>query len=83
MACCDQEIAGKTVQQGEIEFSVRESFYKGKKVDKKELKQWMEEADSINLVGKKMVAVALENKWIKKEDIITIDKIPHVQIFKI
>ncbi len=83
LACCDQELTGKTVRDGEIEFSIRESFYKGKKVDKTELKQRMEEADSINLVGKKTVAVALENKWIKKEDIITIDKIPHVQIFKI
>jgi len=83
LACCDQELTGKTVKEGEIEFSIRESFYKGKKVGEKELKQWMEEADSINLIGKKTVAVALENEWIKKEDIVTIDKIPHVQIFKL
>jgi hypothetical protein len=47
------------------------------------LKQLMEEADSVNLVGKKTVSIALKNNWIKKEDIITIDNIPHAQIFKL
>lgn len=83
LGCCDQELIGKTIRKGEIEFAVRESFYKGKKITENELKELFEEAESVNLVGKKSVEIAIKNNWIKKEDIIRIDTIPHAQIFKI
>lgn len=84
LACCDKELAGKILKKGELEFEVKESFYKDQKVSKEKLKELLEEADSINLIGEKTVSVALGSSWIKKEDIITIDgKIPHAQIFKI
>ena len=84
LACCDSELLGKKILFDEIEFEVKESFYKEKKVSKKQLAELLEEADSINLVGEKVVSVALENNWIKKEDILTIGgNVPRIQIFKI
>lgn len=83
LGCCDKELVGKTLRQGEIEFHVKESFYKGTDTTAKQMQELAEEADSINLIGKKTVQIAIEKEWIKKEDIITIDRIPHVQIFRI
>ena len=62
---------------------IRESFYKGKETTEAEFLKNMVDADSINLVGKKTVGLALKNNWIKKEDIIPIDGVPHAQIFKL
>jgi hypothetical protein len=83
LACCDEELLGKTIQTKETEFCIKESFYKGTKTGNKELEKRFEEADSVNLVGKETVSVALKNNWIKKEDIMMIDSIPHAQIFKV
>lgn len=83
LACAEEELIGKTLKEGEIEFIVSERFYKGKKVSEKELKKLLEEIDNINLVGKKPVKIAIELKLIDERNVLTIEKIPHVQIFRI
>ena len=83
LACADDDLLGKTLKEGKISFKVNERFYKEKKVDKKELKELLAQADNINLVGEETVSVALEEGYIKKEDIIRIDGVPHAQIFKV
>ena len=83
LACADDDLLGKTLKEGKISFKVNERFYKERKVDKKELKELLAQADNINLVGEETVSVALEEGYIKKEDIIRIDGVPHAQIFKV
>lgn len=83
LACADDDLLGKTLKEGKISFKVNERFYKDKKVTKKELKGLLEQADNINLVGEESVSVALEEGYIKKEDIIRISGVPHAQIFKV
>ncbi|MBI2530016.1 MAG: DUF424 domain-containing protein [Candidatus Diapherotrites archaeon] len=82
-ACCDRELAGKMLKQGEIAFRVDEEFYGNRKTDGKELAKALKENANINLVGKKAVGVALREGIISGNDIIKICGIPHVQIIKI
>lgn len=83
LACCDKELAGKTLCDEEITFEVREKFYKGFSVDEKKLAELLENFANANLVGKKAVGIALKQGLITQSSIKLIQDVPHVQIFKI
>jgi hypothetical protein len=83
LACCDKELAGKTLIEGEICFEVRESFFKGFKVSEEKLAELLKNAENANIVGKKTINAALKQDLISKSSIKFIQKIPHALIFKI
>ena len=83
LACAEEELIGKTFKEGEIEFTVSERFYKGKKVSEKQLKELLQEIDNINLVGEQPIKIAMQLKLIEQQNIIMIEKIPHAQIMRI
>ncbi|AJF60793.1 MAG: hypothetical protein QT03_C0001G1314 [archaeon GW2011_AR10] len=83
LACCDKELLGKTVQDGEISIEARKGFYGSRKTSEKQLAGMLQEADNINLLGTKAVGVALKQGLIKEGDIIRIGMVPHVQIYKL
>jgi hypothetical protein len=83
LACADEEVLGKTLEEGRISFKVSERFYKERKVSRQELKKLLRQADNINLVGEKAVGVALEEGYIKEADVIRVKGVPHAQIFKV
>ncbi len=82
-ACCDRELAGKTLKQGEIAFKIDKNFYGNEKISAKGLAEALRENANINLVGNKAVGIALKEGIISEKDIIKICGIPHVQIFRI
>ena len=83
LACADDDLIGKTLEEGKICFKVSERFYKDKKVSKTELKALLKEANNINLVGEETVGLALEEGYLNEADIIRIKGVPHAQIFKV
>lgn len=83
LACCEKELIGKTIEEGNIFFEVKERFYKQKEVKEEELKEMMKECESVNLLGKKPVSVAEKQGIISKKDIKLIQGIPHIQIYKV
>ncbi len=83
LACCDRECVGKTLEEGEISFTVKEPFYKGVLVSEKELKALFEESNSMNLVGKKAVGIALKSKLVDEKDVRLINGVPHVQVYRL
>ncbi|KHO54885.1 MAG: DUF424 family protein [Candidatus Diapherotrites archaeon] len=83
LACCDKELLGKTLQEGEITFEVRESFYKGFEISEEKLGELLKEAENANLVGEKVVRIALKKGLINEKSIKLIKNVPHVQIYKL
>ncbi len=83
LACCEKELVGKILAEGDYYLEIKDLFYKDKLIDEKELRQLLKEADNINLLGEKPVSVALSEGLIKERDIIRIRDVPHVNIFKI
>lgn len=83
LACCDKELAGKTLVEGKICFEIRESFFKGFEVSEEKLSELLKEAENANLVGKKTINAALRQGLISESSIKFIQKIPHALIFKI
>ena len=83
LAACDEDILGKTFSEGELELVISESFYGGEKVDADGLCLLLKKATIANLVGKKVIEIALKLCLISEECIIKIDGVPHAQIARL
>lgn len=85
VAVCDGELLGKTFQEGEIvlDLDTYNSFYNGKKTDEIEVKTALQSFSSANLVGKKSIALAINLRLISKNNVMYVDGIPYVHIYKI
>ena len=67
---------GKILEEGDICFEVRKSFYEGKEFDENEFDKHFKKSGSLNIVGKESIKFALKKKLISKEDIKKIENIP-------
>jgi len=83
LAACDKELIGKKLKGEKTSIKVGELFYKGKEVGEQELKEMLKEADSINLIGQKVVSIAIKENWATEKNCIYFGKVPHLQIFKV
>jgi hypothetical protein len=85
VAACDQEILGTVLDDGRIylDLKTHRGFYSGSLVDDKELREALGNFVSANLVGKRAVAVAIEMNIADKEDVMYINKTPHIQLYRI
>ena len=78
---CDKELVGKVIRK-DPEFKVNERFYFEKECDEKKAIELLNDCTIANIVGKKIVKLALDKNFITKENIILIKGIPHAQIVK-
>lgn len=81
IAMCDEELVGKKLEDKKRQIEVYERFYKGEKVSDERALEILKEGKNINLVGNKIVGLALKNGIISKESIIEIKRVKHVQIY--
>lgn len=80
VAACDREILNRTLTSGEIEFFVDEKFYGSTPADEDEVREALRNAGNANLIGKKVVAIAIGCGLADEESCLMIGDIPHVQI---
>lgn len=85
VAACDKELIGKILEEGKyfIDLKSHSSFYKGKICTEKELENALDDFTSANLIGKKVVGVALSKKLVSEEDITLIKSFPFIHIYAI
>ena len=83
VAICDEDIIGKKIVDKEKCLDISERYYKGKRKNELSVVKFMEEANNLNLVGKKTIAVALKHGIISKEGIIKIKNIPHAHMYRL
>lgn len=81
VAICDEDLLGKNIGN-EVKITVEENFYRGELMDENKTLELMKKADICNILGKKIVELALKNKFIIKENIILIGDIPHAQFIQ-
>lgn len=81
VAICDEELIGKQLRK-KPPFKATENFYFEKKIDEKKALELMKKATIGNLLGKKIVDLALKNKFITEENLILIGGVPHAQFVK-
>jgi hypothetical protein len=85
VAACDKELLGKVVDDGKatLDLKTHKEFYGGGPADRARLKEELKSFTSANLVGEKAVNTALELELVEKDAIIYINKIPHIQLYRI
>ncbi|MCR4368913.1 MAG: DUF424 family protein [archaeon] len=83
LACCDAEILGKRLVEGNYDVTIEETFYRGEPTGLDALAELLETANNINLFGEKSVGVALQKGFLSEREVITIKGVKHAIIFKV
>lgn len=82
LATCDTELLGRILRDGKLVFEVKEDFYKGSKMSIEEAIELVRQCTIVNMVGKNIVAQAIQEGLVHPEAILEISGIPHAQIVK-
>jgi len=85
VAACDEELIGRVLEDKNayLDLDRYRGFYVGAKAGDNELRQALSTFSSANLVGKEAVDVAVSMRLVSKGDVMYINKIPYIQIYKI
>lgn len=83
VAACDDELLDKTFRGGELKLHVSKVFYGGETCCEEELLAALRRCTSANLVGEKVIAIAIEAGFIQRSCIIYIGEVPHAQLYKL
>ena len=73
----------RRIRHGEIEIHVSEYFYGTTPAGEAEVAKALTDADNINIIGERAVAVAAGLGLIERSACLMIDGIPHAQIFRV
>lgn len=79
LAVCDSDLIGRVFTEGDRQLDLTSDFYKGEERDDKDVGDLMRNADIVNLVGPKAVAIGIQEEVITQDHVITIAGIPHAQ----
>ncbi len=83
VAICDSELVGKEFREKDFRLFVDEKFYKDKACGEEEAKELFREATMLNLVGEKIIQIAIEEGFVGKSNVMVISKVPHAQCVKL
>jgi len=78
VAICDKDLLGKKIGK-KLKITVSKAFYGGDLIDDKKALELMKRSSICNILGKKIIKLAIEKKFIMKENIMFIGDIPHAQ----
>ena len=81
VAACDVDILGKTFEEGDLQIQVGEGFYGGERIDTDRMTEMIGLATILNLIGKRVVRLAIELGYVDEDAVMTIDGVPHAQVF--
>ncbi len=83
LAACDEEVLGKTFSGDGMKFHVSNGFYDGYLVTEEEFVDRMDEYTIMNLVGNRVIDLAIENGHVTEDYVIQIGDVKHVQVVKL
>ena len=80
IGACDEHLLGKKFRKGKLQIDCAKHFYDGERIDKKTLRQFLQDATIANLVGKETVECAVDLGLVDPQCILKIKGVPHAQI---
>lgn len=85
VAVCDKDIHGKVFEEGGrvLDLKKHGGFYKGSSAGEKEVLEALKKFTSLNIAGKKAVALAIRAEVIEESQVLDIGGVPHAQAYKI
>ncbi|MCT8337666.1 DUF424 domain-containing protein [Methanoculleus sp. Afa-1] len=83
VAACDAELMDATLMHGDVEVCITGGFYGTERADEEDVRCALATAENVNIIGKRVVALAVAMGLISEDDCIVIGDVPHAQIFRI
>lgn len=78
-AVCDEELVGRSFKQGQLRLTVNPDFYDGFRAGEDEFERHLRSCTVANLVGQRAVDLAIELGYVAKDNVLTIEGVPHAQ----
>lgn len=79
VAVCDRELLGRTLTEGNIEFTISEYFYGDVPASEEEVRYALAHASNANIIGTRVVEIAISLGCIEPSSCLVIDSVPHAQ----
>jgi len=83
VAICDKNLLGKTLVDGDVQFTVSKEFYGEDLVDVKSCAEHLSRATIANMVGESSVKVAINAGFVHEQAVAYIEGHPHAQWVKL
>jgi hypothetical protein len=85
LAVADKDVLGKKyASNGRIlDLITFSSFYQGQRANENDVSKLFSQCTSINLVGKLACSIAISKGFAKKDDIVDIGGLSHIQLYKL
>jgi hypothetical protein len=83
VAVCDADLLDVTLTHGDVKVCISGKFYGTKRATEEEVSQALSGATNVNIIGKRVVALAITMGLIREEDCIMVGGVPHALIFRI
>jgi hypothetical protein len=83
VAACDSELMDVTLMHGDVEVCITGGFYGNERTNEEDVQGALACAENVNIIGKRVVALAVAMGLIAENDCIMIGDVPHAQIFRI
>ncbi|HQC91070.1 MAG: DUF424 domain-containing protein [Candidatus Methanoculleus thermohydrogenotrophicum] len=81
VAACDADLLGVTLMHGDVEVHISGGFYGTERVTEEEVSRALSSATNVNIIGRRVVALALAMGLIREEGCIMVGGVPHALIF--
>lgn len=83
VAACDAELMDTTLMRGDVKVCISRGFYGTERTGEEDVRGALACAENANIIGKRVVALAVAMGLIAEGDCIMIGDVPHAQIFRI
>jgi hypothetical protein len=83
VAACDRELLNTRIEYGDIDICISEKFYGNCPATPEEVCSALERAENANLMGPRVVTLAISRGFIDKSGCIMLGTIPHAQIIRL
>jgi len=81
VAICDRELLGTTLKEGDLEITITEDFYGGDLATEDEVRAALRHATNANIIGWRVVKIAVSLGLVEISSCLMIDSVPHAQLF--
>ena len=78
---CDLDLAGKEINKGDLKINISKEYFQDEEINEEEATNLLKSSSMLNLVGKNIVALALELKLAKGNSVKVIDDVPFLMVF--
>ncbi|MFB6267294.1 MAG: DUF424 domain-containing protein [Halodesulfurarchaeum sp.] len=82
VTACDPDVLGETFEDGEVSLEVTEDFYGGDRVAEEAVIDSLSRASVANLVGTRVVELAIEEGFVDEDRVLEIDSTLHAQYLR-